>query len=134
LTSGVALDPEVQSCMDTTLVLARDLLSLVSDLLSMSRVNEGALQLNYKPTSLHSLVKSVLDVTKFTSNNIRLVHDVSKDFPKLLVDSARIKQVIFNLMANAIKFTSEGSVTIAAELLDDGNMIMITVTVSQNVK
>jgi signal transduction histidine kinase len=100
----------------------------------MSRVNERALQLNDKPTSLHSLLKSVLDVTKFTSNNIRLVHDVSKDFPKLLVGSARIKQVIFNLTANAIKFTSEGSVTIASELLDDGNMIMITVTVSQNVK
>jgi CheY-like chemotaxis protein/anti-sigma regulatory factor (Ser/Thr protein kinase) len=114
--------------MDTTLVLARDLLSLVSDLLSMSRVNEGALQLNYKPTSLHSLVKSVLDVTKFTSNNISLVNDVSKDFPKILVDSARIKQVIFNLTANAIKFTSEGSVTIASELLDDGRMIMVTVT------
>jgi CheY-like chemotaxis protein len=128
LTSGVALDPEVQSCMDTTLVLARDLLSLVSDLLSMSRVNEGAIQLNHKPTSLHSLVKSVLDVAKVTSNNIRLVNDVSKDFPNISVDSARMKQVICNLVSNAVKFTSEGSVTIASELLDDGRMIMITVT------
>jgi signal transduction histidine kinase/predicted ATPase len=128
LTSGVALDPEVQSCMDTTLVLAKDLLRLVSDILDLSRVNKGSLRLNYQPTSLHSLVKNVLDVTKFTSNNIRLVNDVSRTFPKIMVDSARLKQVIFNLTANAVKFTSEGSVTIASELLDDGRMIMISVT------
>jgi signal transduction histidine kinase/CheY-like chemotaxis protein len=129
LNSTIALHPEVQSCMETTLVLARDLLSLVSDILDMQRVNEGALRLKYKPTSLHSLVRNVLDATRFTSaNHIHLVNDVSKSFPKIMVDPARIKQVIFNLTANAVKFTSEGSVTIASELLDDGRMIMITVT------
>jgi signal transduction histidine kinase/FixJ family two-component response regulator len=128
LTSGVALDPEVKSCMDTTLVLAQDLLSLVSDILDMSHVNEGALRLNYKSTSLHTLVKNVLDVTKFTSKNIRLVNEVSKAFPEIMVDPARFKQIIFNLTANALKFTSEGSVTIASELLDDERMVMIKVT------
>jgi signal transduction histidine kinase/predicted ATPase/DNA-binding NarL/FixJ family response regulator len=128
LTSGVDLDPEVQSCMNTTLALARDLLSLVSDILDMSRVNEGALRLNYEATSLRSLVKDVLDVAKFTSNNIHLVNNISMSFPKMMVDPARLKQVILNLTSNALKFTSEGSVTISSELLDDGRMIMIAVT------
>ena len=128
LASEKALDPEVQNCMKTTLASAKQLLHLVSDILDMSRIGEGALKLNYETASLHSLVQEVFDVAAFTlATNVRLINAITPSFPEVIVDPARLKQVIFNLTSNAIKFTPEGTVTISSELIDDTRTVAIYV-------
>lgn len=127
LASDETLDLEVQNCMKTTLAMAKQLLHLVSDILDMSKIEEGALQLNYETTSLYSLIKEILDVAAFTSDRVHLINNVSSNFPEIIVDPARLKQIIFNLTSNAIKFTPEGSVTIASEVLDDEQTFVVSV-------
>jgi CheY-like chemotaxis protein len=93
----------------------------------MSRIEEGALQLNYETTSLYTLVQEILDVAAFTTDRVHLTNDVSSSFPEIMVDPARLKQILFNLTSNAIKFTPEGSVAISSEMLDDKQTFVISV-------
>jgi len=101
---------------------------LVNDLLDFSSVKSQTIQLNTKPVDLHTLTDIIVTLLKPLADqkNLTLVNAVPKDLPAVNADEDRLQQILFNLVGNGIKFTSQGSVTIAAE--PDGEFTRIEIT------
>jgi signal transduction histidine kinase len=88
----------------------RHLLALVNDVLDLSKIEAGKMTLAREWTSLDGLVDTIRAAVEplAAARRIAVRVDIPADFPALYVDALRLKQVLFNLLANAIKFTPEG--------------------------
>ena len=101
---------------------ARHLLTLLNDVLDVSTIENGQLKLAPAPTALHHLlsdVEALMDGparTKGVDLRVRRDGDVP---PHILADATRLKQILFNLVGNAIKFTDTGSVLLETHVEDD---------------
>ncbi|WP_017446429.1 PAS domain S-box protein [Gayadomonas joobiniege] len=96
---------------------ANTLLSLINDILDYSKIEAGKLQLEQNPVNLSELYSEVVQALAFQANQKSL--DVFLDLSQLqhiyvLADSARLRQILINLIGNAIKFTDRGQVLIKA--------------------
>ncbi|ORY02793.1 hypothetical protein K493DRAFT_311968, partial [Basidiobolus meristosporus CBS 931.73] len=97
--------------------LANSLLTIIDDILDISKIEAGKLVIEQIPFSLRNAMFSVLKTLAVKANQkkLDLVYDIDKDIPDQLVgDPLRLRQVITNLVGNAIKFTTEGQVTLQA--------------------
>ena len=98
------------------------LLSLINDILDLSKIEAGKLEINPEPLNFSSALDDIeqLFINKASRKGIRINRIKSSDFPAiLLLDEIRIKQVLFNLVGNAVKFTQEGYVEINADFRKD---------------
>ncbi|HBE19445.1 MAG TPA: hypothetical protein DEG17_08890 [Cyanobacteria bacterium UBA11149] len=86
------------------------LLELINDILELAKIEAGQIELQCKPTGAIQLCHSSLVFVKQQAlkKQIHLSEKIAENLPKLLVDERRIKQVLINLLNNAIKFTPEG--------------------------
>ncbi|MGD9384919.1 MAG: ATP-binding protein [Thioalkalispiraceae bacterium] len=105
---------------------AKTLLGLIDNILDISKVEEGKLEIKNKPFDLHELlnftIKMLTPQAKAKGLSLRLYIDT--DLPYALIgDSEKLRQVLINLIGNAIKFTESGGVTINAYLKTDGNIL-----------
>jgi len=94
----------------------RHLLQLINDILDLSKVEAGRLELVPAPFIVSQAIRDVEALVKTLANkkSIAVRFDVPDDLPPLVADQARFKQIMFNLLSNAIKFTREGgSVTVS---------------------
>lgn len=101
------------------------LLDLVSDVLDMSKIEAGRLDLSLEPVAPGDLIAQarLLLRAQAQARDILIVIDGKDDLPWIEVDPLRMKQVLLNLIGNAIKFTPRGGrITIRAGLLPDGGM------------
>lgn len=91
------------------------LLQLVNDVLDLAKMDAGKMQLRLEPLQLSQLMDDVLSSFRMAAKNkgIELVNRMA-DMPTLLLDEHRFRQILFNLVGNAVKFTERGSVTVAA--------------------
>ncbi|KAK9763752.1 histidine kinase osmosensor [Basidiobolus ranarum] len=97
--------------------LANSLLTIIDDILDISKIEAGKLVIEQIPFSLRNAMFSVLKTLAVKANQkkLDLVYDLDKDIPDQLVgDPLRLRQVITNLVGNAIKFTTDGQVTLQA--------------------
>jgi len=111
------LDPAQTVQLRTARESAQHLLSLLNDVLDMSKIEVGQMKVMAAPTDLHRLVDDVQALMTGTAVNkgleLRVVR--TADLPHhVLADATRLKQILFNLVGNAIKFTDRGSVTLEA--------------------
>lgn len=110
------------------------LLVLINDILDLSKVEAGKLTLNNKPTDLAGVTRDVEVVFRHKANQKGLDLDfhVSEDFPDaLLMDDVRYRQILINLVGNAIKFTDEGRVSVILEAeTSDTDSLTADVTIS----
>jgi signal transduction histidine kinase len=99
------------------------LISLVEDVLDLSKMQFNKLELSESWFSLHDLIKEVLHICNFQAQSraLKLLSTISLD-PEYEVcsDGKRIKQILINLVINALKFTYSGSVTIEVALQQQG--------------
>lgn len=96
----------------------KSLLSLINDILDLSKVESGKMQLEYSAVSLASLIKEMEVVfgQRLSEKKISFIAEIPTDFPNALVmDDARVRQVLINLIGNAIKFTDFGHIKISIE-------------------
>jgi two-component system cell cycle sensor histidine kinase PleC len=101
---------------------AEHLLSLINGILDVSKIQAGKLQVDCEELDLTSLLKSCLPIieAKAREKSITLNNDCAKDMPSVFADRLRVKQILTNIMSNAVKFTSEGgTVTLSARRHDD---------------
>ena len=87
------------------------LLRLINDVLDMSRIESGALNLRHEENSLREIIDSALDIIEpsMEKKNITLVCEIDPDLPDLVYcDKLRLTQVLLNLLSNANKYTPEG--------------------------
>jgi len=97
------------------------LLSLLNDILDFSKIEAGKLELEYIPFNLVSLVRelTVLLTPRADERKVVLLTDLDEEIPPVIKgDSVRIRQILANLLTNAIKFTENGNVTVKASVLE----------------
>ena len=90
------------------------LLGLINDVLDISRIEAGKIELVFEPVDLRSIIDGVMStaVGLVKDKPVQLIQKVSDDLPIVRADSTRIRQVLLNLMSNAAKFTEKGSITV----------------------
>jgi polar amino acid transport system substrate-binding protein/two-component system sensor histidine kinase EvgS len=96
------------------------LLMLINDILDLSKIEAGKMQLQNKPTNLHDLFAEVGAIFAMNIKNKGLeLHIITdENVPKsLLLDGVRLRQILFNLIGNAVKFTQHGSITLRLKTL-----------------
>jgi signal transduction histidine kinase len=101
---------------------AEHLILLVNDLLDLSKIEAGRMELSPRWTPLRSLTDSVLGalLPVAAKAGVDVTADVPADFPRLYVDPLRMRQVLFNLVSNAIKFSPQGSTATLRAYMEPG--------------
>ncbi|WP_052288333.1 PAS domain S-box protein [Leptolyngbya iicbica] len=97
------------------------LLTLINDILDLSKVEAGQMELHLAPTSVATLCQNSLSFVRQQAlkKQIQLQADIPDRLPDIVVDERRINQVLINLLSNAVKFTpTGGEITLKVELLD----------------
>ncbi len=101
--------------LNSIIVSGQALLSLINDILDLSKIEAGKLELSYKPMSIHGMLKEIQQIfsLKLTSKGVDFIVSIDPKVPgAILLDEKRLKQVLFNLVGNASKFTNDGHVKV----------------------
>ncbi|MBI4101354.1 MAG: GAF domain-containing protein [Candidatus Nealsonbacteria bacterium] len=108
------------------------LIKLVNDLLSISRIEAGRIEMNFeKLEKIEELIASVMEELKNVAEEKDLYLKFEKPkpaLPPIMIDKEKLRQVILNLIDNAIRYTQKGGVTIRAEMLKGQNLLRIEVS------
>ena len=109
------------------------LLDLINDILDFSKIEADKLTLNYQPCDLDRVVRDIVALLKPNADErgIDLTYSFASDLPKnFMLDEKRIRQIVMNLIGNAVKFTAQGSVnvTIDGQLQEGDAQIQICVS------
>jgi len=98
------------------------LLSLINEILDLSKIEAGKLELNPEPVNLARLIDEVIGTAGQLAekNKNRLVIEAQENLGVLIADSMRLKQILLNLLSNACKFTKEGEVALRVRKAADG--------------
>jgi signal transduction histidine kinase len=98
---------------------AQGLLALISDVLDLSEIQAGKMTLELTPQEIEPIITAVVHQVAplAESKKLALSTDIPSSLPRVFVDNARLRQVLLNLVSNAVKFTREGSVQVRAEPL-----------------
>jgi signal transduction histidine kinase/ligand-binding sensor domain-containing protein/ActR/RegA family two-component response regulator len=119
LLAQTPLDDEQRGYAGTIQHCGETLLSVINDILDFSKIESGKMELDEKEIDLPDCMKEVLDMfsVKAAQSGIRLECDIDRSIPSpILVDGGRLRQVLINIIGNAIKFTHQGEVRVHAFL------------------
>ncbi|MDQ8027272.1 MAG: response regulator [Brevundimonas sp.] len=111
------LDGAQRAYLENARGSAEHLLGLVNDLLDYARLEAGKLEFDTAPVNLEALVRGVAELAspRAHERDLEIAWSVAADAPDILADEGRLRQVLFNLTGNAVKFTATGGVRIAVE-------------------
>jgi signal transduction histidine kinase/DNA-binding response OmpR family regulator len=110
-------DEKNKGYLQAVLSSGNTLLSLINDILDLSKIETGQMEIMSEPIHIGSVFNEIVQIysAKAREKNLMLGIEVAEDFPKVLVmDDVRLRQIMFNLIGNAIKFTPEGNVKVIA--------------------
>jgi signal transduction histidine kinase/ActR/RegA family two-component response regulator len=126
--SGLLLDtdlnPEQQDYAETARKSGEALLALINDILDFSKIESGKLAIECVAFDLREILQDVVEILQHQASQkgLSLTFDYPSDFPRAFVgDGGRIRQVVTNLVGNALKFTSAGRVAISAACLSQSS-------------
>lgn len=111
------------------------LLSLINDVLDMAKIEAGRIVLESKPLDLGVLVRDITDLLskRAEEKGLQLLLDQSSEFPRLIKsDKEKLRQVIVNLVGNAIKYTNHGSVTLRLSVRSDDKTLWLIIEVADS--
>jgi PAS domain S-box-containing protein len=100
------------------------LIVLINDILDLAKVDAGKMSFEKIPFRLSSSISSMLHLfeLKIFEKNLQLITEYDKRIPEVLMgDSVRLHQIILNLVSNAVKFTDQGSIKVAVELISEND-------------
>jgi len=100
---------------------AKTLLALINDILDFSKIESGKIEFEEIEFNINQLINGIIESFRFNAEkkDIELKAEIGDEVPEILVgDSARLTQILNNLVSNAIKFTDEGGVTIRISCVD----------------
>jgi two-component system, NarL family, sensor histidine kinase BarA len=112
---------------------AMHLLGIINELLDISKIEAGKLSVVTAPIDLRQLILEVINLQALNvqQKGLQLKINIGDDVIPVEADTAKLKQVLINIIGNATKFTDEGSITVATEIQQDGNpnpQVIVTVT------
>lgn len=104
------------------------LLKLINDVLEIAKIEVGKLQFDVAPFDLGSMVRDVIDMMQVRARQkgLQLLFDMTSEFPRFIRgDEARLRQILVNLVGNAIKFTEQGGATIRLGTSRNGQLQLL---------
>ena len=109
---------------------SNQLLALINDILDLSKIEAGKMSVSIMSFDLASLVDSCFATVEplVKKEGVRLVKELPQDLPELVTDQDKLKQIIINLLSNALKFTDEGEVKLSAGVDDSDLKIAVSDT------
>ncbi|MHC1739446.1 MAG: ATP-binding protein [Ignavibacteriaceae bacterium] len=114
-------DEKNRNYLRTILSSGKTLLSLINELLDISKIEAGKMEISPEPTDLRSILyeKAEIFSQKIKDKNLELLVNIEDDFPlSIIIDELRLRQILLNLIENAIKFTEEGYVEIEIKTVE----------------
>ncbi len=114
------LTREQREWVETADFSSKSLLRIISDILDFSRVEAGKMELRRQPFSLEATLRAAVDTFAHDARRKKLDLTLYTDLsvpPMLMGDDARVRQIIFNLLGNAVKFTEQGRVHVRGSML-----------------
>ena len=117
----MSLNPRQWENLDIINDSGKHLLKLINDVLEIAKIEAGKLQLEIATFDLQALIREVVDMMRLRAQQkgLQLQLDQSSRFPRYIKgDEARLRQILVNLISNAVKFTTQGSVTVRLDVKD----------------
>ena len=112
---GLPTEAEREQAIDSIVVSGKTLLTLVNDILDLSKLEAGRMTIEPEPTDLGRLVGEIAASFRVTRASDKIeIRCAADGLPLLMVDPHRIRQIVFNLVGNAVKFTERGFIEIRA--------------------
>lgn len=130
-----ALDDEQLDYVNTAMESGTSLLTIINDILDYSKIEAGKLQMTPEPFHIRETVRTLIASFKTAINphKVKLVYTIAPEIPEILVaDHVRIRQILYNLVGNAIKFTEQGEISVALHLAKriDAGRVMLEFTIA----
>ncbi|PXW09768.1 PAS domain S-box-containing protein [Chryseobacterium sp. CBTAP 102] len=114
------LPDEQKQFVENSYNASQHLLSIINNILDISKIESGEMSLEHKSFSLKDSIQKVISVLKpkAEEKNLKIITDFSADiFPVLKGDSLRLEQVLYNIIGNSLKFTNEGHIKVESNVL-----------------
>lgn len=126
-------DEKQKSQVNTIRIAAKNLLTIINDILDLSKIESGKMELQLEKNNLSKLVKEIEIILNPSANEKGLVIYTNTESIKnynLLIDGLRLKQILINLVGNSVKFTSKGHIKITIEEINNYNNERIDLFIS----
>ncbi|WP_156955728.1 GAF domain-containing protein [Solidesulfovibrio alcoholivorans] len=133
LLESTNLDVEQREYIDMALTSSKNLNRLISDILDLSRIEQSGIGLEIHGFSINKIINDVIStfITELNSKQIQLSTHIDDSIPKIIYgDSGRLRQIIFNIFGNSVKFTHSGQVSISIESLTRASTIYLFIEIS----
>ncbi len=135
LMTMTSLDDEQFEYVETAMASGESLLTIINDILDYSKIEAGKLQMTPEKFQIRELIKPLMISfkTAIRSQRVKLSCSIASDVPTTLVaDHVRIRQILYNLVGNAVKFTEQGEIHINIRKREDleSNRVMLECIIS----
>ncbi|MFP4448388.1 MAG: PAS domain S-box protein [Bacteroidales bacterium] len=117
-------DPVLRNHIEAIMTSGKTLLALINDILDLSKIEAGKFQIILEPVQLPTIVEDIQHIfeKKISEKGLELLIDINTNMPDvLMLDEVRIRQILFNLVGNAIKFTDKGQINLKIDTKFKGN-------------
>ncbi|MBO4491014.1 MAG: response regulator [Lentisphaeria bacterium] len=122
---GIEDPEEKEKALDAIITSSQTLLELINDVLDLSKLESGKMELHPVPTDVAELVRKVTSSFEVAASRLSVqLYSKVEEMPALQLDPQRIRQILFNLIGNAVKFTVKGYITVRAAYDENGTFTL----------
>ncbi|MCP4294018.1 MAG: response regulator, partial [Proteobacteria bacterium] len=131
-------DPVPKSYLKAIKDGGRGLLTIINDILDISKIEAGAMKINYESVDVRKIFDQIENIFSLecTQKKLTFMVKISSNLPqRLLLDEVRLRQIVMNLVGNAIKFTEQGFISLTADILNSdekAGVVDLSITVKDS--
>ncbi|RME13072.1 MAG: GAF domain-containing protein [Ardenticatenia bacterium] len=116
--------------LETIYNSGQHLLSLINDILDISKIEAGKMRLDFEKVDLYQIFDSVLSTAQglIKDKPVQLISEIPEGLPQVIADATRVRQILLNLLSNAAKFTEKGEIRVTATQAADEIIISVSDT------
>ena len=121
LLSSLVTEQKPKTYLQSIKTAGKSLLTLINDILDLSKIEAGRLEIQYEATHLNHILNDLKNIfaIKIAEKQLDLILEIDQDLPQtLMLDEVRLRQVLLNLIGNAVKFTDKGHIKLSAKFDD----------------
>jgi len=118
--------PQEKNFVNNILLSGKTLLALINDILDLSKIESGRIEIFKEPVNLNNLIKEIQQIFSQQASSKNILQKTEINFDtcnNFIIDEIRLRQVVFNLVGNAVKFTDKGEITICANYIPNINRL-----------
>jgi ligand-binding sensor domain-containing protein/signal transduction histidine kinase/CheY-like chemotaxis protein len=118
LLSSMAIDQKQRNYTHSIRTAGKSLLTLINDILDLSKIESGMMEIKYTPVNPSMIFNEIEHIfhEKLALKNLAYITDIDENLPALLtLDETRLRQILLNLVGNAVKFTAHGHIKLSAK-------------------